>query len=82
MPERKKTYPRRGKWEEQKAIDFAWVKITALQMGMTLEDVGLMYLGEFRDMVEEFKKWHNARARQACFNMDEQVQADVNEVLK
>jgi hypothetical protein len=51
-------------------------------MGMTLEDVGLMYLGEFRDMVEEFKKWHNARARQACFNMDEQVQADVNEVLK
>lgn len=51
-------------------------------MGMRMEDVGLMYVGEFRDMVEEFKKWHNIRMKNGCFAMDEQVQADPNEVLR
>ena len=82
MPARKKTYPRRGRWEEQKEINFAWVRVTALQMGMTIEDAGLMYVGEFRDMTEEYKRWHNLRVKQAMFSIDEQIQADPNEVLK
>lgn len=82
MPSRKKTYPRR-KWEEQKAIEFAWVKIMGLQMGLTLTDIGLMYVGEFRDMVEEFKKWHNMTMKKQIFAEDDLGKvADPNEVLK
>jgi hypothetical protein len=56
--------------------------VTALQMGMTIEEAGLMYVGEFRDMTEEYKRWHNLRVKQAMFSIDEQIQADPNEVLK
>lgn len=82
MPKGKKTYPRR-KWEEQKAVDFAWVKVAGLQMGLTLEDIGFMYIGQFRDMLEEFKKWHNIRIKKQIFTEDElgEVQ-DPLEVLK
>ena len=82
MPEGKKTYPRR-KWEEQKAIDFAWVRVTGLQMGLTTRDIGFMYVGEFRDMIEEFKKWHNMRIKKQVFAEDDLGKvADPNEVLK
>ena len=72
MSVRKKIYTRRGKYEEQKAVDFAWVKVAALQMGMTLEQAGLSYPGQFKDMFEEYKKWHNLRTKKQMFNIDEQ----------
>lgn len=82
MSEGKKTYPRR-KWEEQKALDFAWVRVTGLQMGLTLEEIGFMYTGQFRDMVEEFKKWHNLRIKKQIFAEDDQGEVkDPSEVLK
>jgi len=52
-------------------------------MGLTLENIGFMYIGQFRDMVEEFKKWHNMRIRKQIFAEDEQVVAgNPEEVLK
>ncbi len=82
MSEGKKTYPRR-KWEEQKALDFAWVRVTGLQMGLTLEEIGFMYTGQFRDMVEEFKKWHNLRIKKQIFAEDDQGEVkDPSEVLR
>lgn len=52
-------------------------------MGLTLEDIGFMYIGQFRDMLEEFKKWHNIRIKKQIFTEDElgEVQ-DPLEVLK
>lgn len=41
-------------------------------MGMTLEQAGLSYPGQFKDMFEEYKKWHNLRTKKQMFNIDEQ----------
>ncbi len=46
------------------------MKIMGLQMGMTLEEVGLMYIGAFRDMFEEFKKWHNMNIKRQTFKLE------------
>ncbi|MBR5421009.1 MAG: hypothetical protein IK115_07690 [Lachnospiraceae bacterium] len=41
-------------------------------MGMTLEQAGFLYLGQFRDMFEEYKKWNNMQIKRAVFTIDEQ----------
>ena len=43
---------RQGRQEEQQPLDFAWIKYVALQMGLSYRDWGLLYYGEFRDMLE------------------------------
>ncbi len=39
-------------------------------MGLTIEEVGLMYMGAFKDMFEEYKKWHNIRTKKQLFALE------------
>ena len=53
-----------------------------MQMGLTTEELGTMYMGQFRDMFEEFKKWHNLRIRKQMFSIDEQGEAQSADALE
>ena len=77
----KKKYTRQGKQEEQQPLDFAWIKIAALQMGLMYKEWGFLYYGEFRDMLEEFKKLHNMRTNGSTFIIaEEQKIADIDDL--
>ena len=52
-------------------------------MGLTLEEIGFMYAGRFRDMVEELKKGHNLRIKKQVFKEDDLgEEANPEEVLR
>ena len=46
------------------------MKVSGLQMGLTIAEVGLMYMGAFKDMFEEYKKWHNIRTKKQLFALE------------
>jgi hypothetical protein len=48
------------------------VRVTALQMGLSLEQAGICYMGQFRDMFEEYKKWCNIHSKNQLFVIEEQ----------
>ena len=53
----------------------------ALQMGLSYRAWGLLYYGEFRDMLEEFKKHHNAIVKGSTYMIAEEEQtADIDDL--
>lgn len=52
-------------------------------MGLRYEEVGQLYLGEFRDLFEEHKKYRNAIAKRDIYRIDEaEPVADPDKVLR
>lgn len=50
-------------------------------MGLAYKEWGYIYYGEFRDMLEEFKKMHNMRVSGHSFVIaEEQKIADINDL--
>lgn len=77
----KKRYARHGKQEESKPIDFAWLKVAALQIGFTYTEYGALYFGELRDMIEEYKKIHNRQVQKHIYQINEEEPvADIDDL--
>ncbi len=50
-------------------------------MGLSYREWGMLYYGEFRDMLEEFKKLHNMRMNRSLFLITEEEKvADIDDL--
>jgi hypothetical protein len=72
----KKRYAGQKKREELQPIDFAWLKVVALQIGFTFQEYGALYFGELRDMMEEWKKIENRRTQRQIYSISEEPPVD------
>lgn len=50
-------------------------------MGFTYKEWGFLYYGEYRDMLEEWKKYHNMRVNKYQFVISEEPKiADIDDL--
>lgn len=64
---RKKIRPVRAAEEEPEPIDFDWVYVIGLKMGLSYRETGYMYYGRWHDMFEIWKEQYNFETKKMIY---------------
>jgi len=78
---RKKITPAIGTGKDPEPIDFSWVYVIGMRMGLSFSEVKHMYFGFWHDMFEAWKEQYNFETKKMIYKtMDDYKVASLDEL--